>query len=145
MHTCTRTQPSLCLGWRFRSEHQISQTQSDVRLMVKLKKRLLWEAKRMWRAARTHARTHAFTEQKPGCSWRSQAWRGAVLYRGVSMTLEEWAEQMKGQWGHCVEALANQRGEKPVAKLQPTTCVISHICGDKQPTRMSGQINVDVK
>lgn len=43
------------------------------------------------------------------------------------MTLEEWAEQMKGQWGHCVEALANQRGEKPVAKLQPTTCVISHI------------------
>lgn len=27
---------------------------------------------------------------------------------------------------------ANQRWEKPVAKLQPTTCVISQICEDKQ-------------
>lgn len=32
---------------------------------------------------------------------------------------------------------ANQRGEKPVAKLQPTTCVISQICGDKQPIMMT--------
>lgn len=31
-------------------------------------------------------------------------------------------------WGR-----ANQREEKPVAKLQPTTCVMSQICGDKQP------------
>lgn len=45
------------------------------------------------------------------------------------MTLEEWAEHVVG-W-------ANQREEKPVAKLQPTTCVISQICGDKQPMTMT--------
>lgn len=43
----------------------------------------------------------------------------------VSMTLEEWAGR--------VLSGANQRAEKPVAKLQPTTCVMSQICGDTQP------------
>lgn len=31
----------------------------------------------------------------------------------------------------------NQRGEKPVAMLQPTTCVMSHICRKKEPIRES--------
>lgn len=44
------------------------------------------------------------------------------------MTLEEWAEH--------VECWASQREENPVAKLQPTTCVTSQICGDKQPMTM---------
>lgn len=44
------------------------------------------------------------------------------------MTLEEWAElgERGGGGGHVV-GWTNQRGEKPVAKLQPTTCVISQI------------------
>lgn len=50
---------------------------------------------------------------------------GDILHRGVSMTKEGRVERAAG-W-------SNQREEKPVAKLQPATCVISQICGDKTP------------
>lgn len=46
------------------------------------------------------------------------------------MMLEEWERSTGWGVGHVV-GWVNQRGEKPVAKLQPTTCVISQICGDK--------------
>lgn len=39
----------------------------------------------------------------------------------------------------------NQRGEKPVAMLQPTTCVMSHICGKKESIRDSVKSDEYVK
>ena len=50
------------------------------------------------------------------------------------MKLEEWPQR----GGKHVVGWVNQRGEKPVAKLQPTTCVMSQICGDKTANNGDG-------
>lgn len=85
--------------------------------------------KGMWRAAQSHTRAHTrWHSRRTGSAVGEDPRRGVgeTLYRGGFPW--HWKCGRSMWWGR-----ANQREEKPVAKLQPTTCVMSQICGDKQP------------
>lgn len=60
---------------------------------------------------------------RPGCRWDPRSSPGCIY------CTEGFPWHRETGWSR---GWANQHEEKPVAKLQPTTCVISQICGDNQ-------------
>lgn len=87
---------------------------------VTLKKQLQTEtAKGMKGREATNTHKH----DRPGCRWDPRSSPGCIY------CTEGFPWHRETGWSR---GWANQHEEKPVAKLQPTTCVISQICGDNQ-------------
>ena len=92
--------------------------------------------------ARTHTHKLLLPYVQIGLKKHKQKGRSRTDERIVSMaTAVLWSEWGGRSLGTNRGAGASQRGVKPVAKLQPTTCVISQICRKKETNRKQTKSN----